>query len=78
MSESITPKTLQDMADRGAFRLTLKDGRSFVIPGPGWFCVHPRGRPLILLTDADGQVVTELARVERAEPVWPDDIRLAD
>jgi hypothetical protein len=37
MTEPITLETLRDLARRGAIRVTLKDGRSFVVSGPGQF-----------------------------------------
>jgi hypothetical protein len=78
MSEPITLEALRALARRGAVRVTLKDGRSFVVSGPGQFWAPPEVNVLGFSVFRGGIIFTRLDQVERAEPVWPDEILLAD
>jgi hypothetical protein len=78
MTEPITFETLKDLARRGAVRVTLKDGRSFVVSGPSQFWAPPEFNVLYCAPFREGLFITRLDQVERAEPVWPDEILLAD
>jgi hypothetical protein len=78
MTELITLEALRGLARWGAVRVTLKDGRSFVISGPGQYWAPPDVNMLIFAPFREGFFFTRLDQVERAEPVWPDEILLAD
>jgi hypothetical protein len=73
----ISRSELIAMFERGAVRLTLRDGRQFMLPGNNYMLPPDRNGFLLLTTHGEGLVFSNLAEVQFADPVWPDAIELA-
>jgi hypothetical protein len=65
VTEPITLEALRALDRRGAVRVTLKDGRSFVVSGPGQFWAPPEFNVLYVAPFREGLFITRLDRVER-------------
>jgi hypothetical protein len=73
----VTRHDLLDALERGATRVTLRDGRTFVVNRADVMCPRERSA-FVLLAPRDGGFVQALcADLARVEPVWPESIALA-